>query len=63
MKQTKYSISITAKLVVEILKQCMKVYGIPTVIRTYQGSAFITISFQKFYSKIRDTYWMRYEFT
>ncbi|HHW19963.1 hypothetical protein [Thermodesulfovibrio thiophilus] len=63
MKQTKYSISITAKLVVEILKQCMKVYGIPTVIRTYQGSAFITISFQNFYSKIRDTYWMRYEFT
>lgn len=43
--------SIPATLVVEALEECIRLYGIPRVIRTDQGPEFTSLLFQKFIQK------------
>ena len=51
--------SIPAKIVVEILEDCIRLYGIPGIIRIDQGPEFRSLTFQKFIQK----YGIRHEFT
>ncbi|WP_460176639.1 IS3 family transposase [Thermodesulfovibrio hydrogeniphilus] len=51
--------SITAKVVIEVLEECFRVYGIPRIIRTDQGPEFRSLSFEKFIRK----HGIRHEFT
>ncbi len=51
--------SIPAKVVIEVLEECFRVYGIPRIIRTDQGPEFRSINFEKFIQK----HGIRQEFT
>jgi len=51
--------SIPAKVVIEVLKDCIGLYGIPGIIRTDQGSEFRSLTFERFIQK----YGIRHEFT
>jgi putative transposase len=51
--------SIPAKTVIEVLEECIQLYGIPRIIRTDQGPEFRSQTFQKFIQK----YGIRHEFT
>jgi len=50
--------SIPAKVVIEVLTDCIGLYGIPGIIRTDQGPEFQSLTFQKFIQK----YGIRHEF-
>lgn len=43
--------SIPTKAVVEVLEGCMKIYGLPRIIRTDQGPEFRSLGLQKFIQK------------
>ena len=51
--------SITAKVVIEVIKECLRLYGIPRIIRTDQGPEFRSLTFEKFIQK----HGIRHEFT
>lgn len=51
--------SIPAKRVVEVLEDCLRLYGVPRIIRTDQGPEFRSLTFQKFLQK----HGIRHEFT
>lgn len=51
--------SIPAKSVIESLQECIRLYGIPRIIRTDQGPEFRSLTFQKFVQK----HGIRHEFT
>lgn len=53
------ALSIPARLVIKVLEECIRLYGIPRIIRTDQGPEFRSLTFQKFVQK----YGIRHEFT
>ncbi len=52
-------LSVSAKMVIEVIEECFRLYRIPRIIRTDQGLEFRSVKFEKFIEK----YNIKHKFT